>query len=83
VALIHCKRCHARESEFTAETCWYCDGQLCYQCWEDFGHCGHPEAEAINKATPAMTAAQRAQMAKALWPDAEHLGPPAPEVPKA
>lgn len=32
-----------------AETCWWCTGPLCYECWEEYGHCGHPEAEAMNE----------------------------------
>lgn len=26
------------------EYCWFCGGELCYDCWEDIGHCGHVEA---------------------------------------
>lgn len=33
-----------------AESCWYCTGDLCPECWDEFGHCGHAEATAINDA---------------------------------
>ena len=33
------------------EPCWYCEARLCEPCAEAVGHCGHPEAEAINAAT--------------------------------
>ena len=30
------------------ESCWYCQADLCYECWDAVGHCGHPEADRIN-----------------------------------
>jgi hypothetical protein len=79
---VTCQRCRARVAGFWAETCWYCTGDLCYQCWEDHGHCGHAEAVAINEASRGMTHEQRAAIARALDPAAEHLSPPT-KVPPA
>ena len=45
---IHCARCGAVIPVGEEEFCWYCAGPLCSPCWEEFGHCGHPEADAIN-----------------------------------
>ena len=42
-----CLRCNERV--LVVESCWYCHGELCAPCWEAFGHCGHPEAEAENE----------------------------------
>lgn len=45
-----CGRCQKQiESPEDGELCWYCGGDLCYECWDEVGHCGHPEAEAINE----------------------------------
>ena len=43
-----CGRCQQPIKVAEAEICWYCLRYLCYECWDEFGHCGHPEAEAIN-----------------------------------
>lgn len=40
-----CPRCKTRE---TSESCWYCPEDICYECWELIGHCGHPEAHKQN-----------------------------------
>lgn len=32
-----------------AEICWYCQGPLCGECWEEKGHCGHVGADMINR----------------------------------
>jgi len=57
------------------EYCWYCDGPLCSECWEAKGHCGHPEADEINRQSNLTDAEGRARIARALWPDGEHLVP--------
>jgi hypothetical protein len=44
-----CKRCGKIIPKDWAEVCWYCNGPLCFDCWEVYGHCGHPEADAINE----------------------------------
>jgi len=36
------------------ELCWYCEGPLCADCWELEGHCGHPEADALNEVADAL-----------------------------
>lgn len=41
-----CGRCGRRGA---GEICWYCDAPLCSKCWGNVGHCGHAEAEAMNK----------------------------------
>ena len=42
----HCKRpIHSGEEE----SCWYCNEYLCFECWELYGCCVHPEADAINE----------------------------------
>ncbi len=52
------------------ETCWYCAGDMCLTCWEGYGHCGHPEADAITAAARGMTDAQRRAIGRALTPAA-------------
>lgn len=37
------------------EFCWYCHAPLCYDCWDHFGHCGHPEANAENERARKVT----------------------------
>ena len=44
-----CERCGQEIDLDEAETCWYCTGWLCYDCWDEYGHCGHSEAEAMNE----------------------------------
>ena len=44
-----CGRCKKSVVEADAEYCWYCIGYLCASCWDDFGHCGHPEATKFEK----------------------------------
>jgi hypothetical protein len=51
---------------FRAECCWFCGGDMCVKCWDDHGHCGHPEADAINAAARRMTPGQRGAMERAL-----------------
>lgn len=47
-AIALCNRCHKIIPRDDAEFCWYCMATLCSTCWDDVGHCGHPEADAIN-----------------------------------
>lgn len=42
-----CNRCKAVVAK--PEGCWYCSADLCDACWDEHGHCGHPEAEAQNE----------------------------------
>lgn len=44
-----CGRCKEKGDPDAMETCWYCIGPMCSSCWDDHGHCGHPEADAINE----------------------------------
>lgn len=45
-----CARCgKAFYDDTEPDVCWYCQDFLCGDCWEDYGHCGHPEADAQNE----------------------------------
>ncbi len=43
--IVSCGRCKIDVLEKNAECCWWCTGWLCSVCWDNFGHCGHPEAD--------------------------------------
>ncbi len=45
-----CKRCSKRIVAGEEETCWFCLSPLCFECWNIYGHCGHPEADKANEA---------------------------------
>jgi len=47
--LVQCGRCGAAITEDEAECCWYCTDWLCFECWDCYGECGHPEAEKYNR----------------------------------
>ena len=47
-----CGRCHKKDQDW--QYCWWCHHELCYECWDEVGHCGHPDAEAMNEAGRAM-----------------------------
>ena len=49
LATVACGRCKAKIIVKNAETCWYCTGWLCADCWDEYGHCGHLEAERVNE----------------------------------
>jgi hypothetical protein len=48
---VTCGRCQIAIEQ--GEPCWYCEQPLCVDCWEDEGHCGHPEADGINEVADA------------------------------
>ena len=49
-----CDRCQAPLTEATAEHCWFdTDHRLCLRCFDEFGHCGHPEANELNRLAAA------------------------------
>lgn len=52
-SLTKCHRCNKEISSRAIETCWYCGASLCFECWEEFGHCGHIEAKIENEAIQA------------------------------
>jgi len=49
----NCGRCKKETDNGNEEACWYCIGPLCGDCWEEFGHCGHPEADEANEKAKA------------------------------
>lgn len=51
------------------ERCSWCFGALCESCWEEPGHCGHPEAEAVYDGLQLASSATRAAVALALVPE--------------
>lgn len=44
-----CGRCKKPVPD--TEICWFCQGDLCGECWEEHGHCGHEEADRFNAAS--------------------------------
>ena len=44
-----CNRCGKKVKTHESEMCWYCLGILCPECWDEYGHCEHPEADKINE----------------------------------
>jgi hypothetical protein len=46
---VKCGGCEDVLAHGEAEMCWWCKAPLCAPCWDRFGHCGHPEAEAENE----------------------------------
>lgn len=66
-----CHRCDGLILPGQHERCWWCTGVLCGPCWEETGHCGHAEAEALH-----------ARIATGHWPPRDELtaGHPAQEV---
>lgn len=49
-----CERCEELIPGAAPEYCWWCLGFLCSGCWDELGHCGHPEAEAVNERARAV-----------------------------
>jgi hypothetical protein len=43
-----CGRCGKVIEANKAESCWWCQADLCQDCWDRIGHCGHPEAHMQN-----------------------------------
>lgn len=48
--MVRCGRCNLLLRAGAAELCWYCFQYLCRKCWEEYGHCGHVEADRVNAA---------------------------------
>lgn len=46
--LCHCGHCGKVIDAGNAEVCWYCEADLCVDCWDRIGHCGHVEAHRQN-----------------------------------
>jgi hypothetical protein len=46
-----CTRCGDPTAD-QPDRCWWCEAPLCASCtWDGPGHCGHPEAVAVNQLT--------------------------------
>lgn len=45
---MNCSRCYRAITEIEREHCSWCCRDLCYDCWDQIGHCGHSEAEYWN-----------------------------------
>ena len=46
--MTECNRCKKQIKHDEEESCWYCLEDLCYECWDKYGHCGHKKADEIN-----------------------------------
>lgn len=44
-----CGRCGKSMEAGVEEGCWWCGEELCADCWEEYGHCGHLEANQANQ----------------------------------
>lgn len=49
VVINDCGRCKLKIPVGHEESCWYCLGPLCGDCWDVIGHCGEPEAVEFNE----------------------------------
>ena len=47
--MIRCGFCTREIHEDEAESCWLCGGPLCDLCWDEVGHCGHRDADRIDR----------------------------------
>lgn len=65
-AKIKCGRCGREVDEQEAEICWYCRAYLCPGCWDEYGHCGHPEADAFNERVRAVPQPERKEAGDAV-----------------
>lgn len=45
---MECSKC-GKPIDGEPEYCWYCESELCIDCWERVGHCGHLEADEVNR----------------------------------
>jgi hypothetical protein len=55
-----CNRCDREIPEGQEETCFFCGAALCNRCWDEYGHCGEPEAEMQNNRARAQPCRKRA-----------------------
>ena len=58
-ARMKCGLCKVEVALYDAEICWYCGGPLCDECWEQYGHCGHAEADLFDESTRKANEAAR------------------------
>lgn len=77
---MNCPSCNAAITKGTAQCCWFCNGYLCASCWEERGHCGHPEADAINQASRLLDADKRRELVIAAVGGERLDGEKAPDV---
>lgn len=52
-----CARCNASVLD-GGEMCWWCEDNLCGECWDAVGHCGHEGADLINRCVKTTEAGQ-------------------------
>jgi hypothetical protein len=58
-----CGRCANAVAPKDLEFCWFCQGPLCYDCWEDIGVCGCPGSDqAQEDIRSAKTHSERAEI---------------------
>ncbi len=51
----HCGRCGVELCDpKKADVCFYCIAPMCHNCWDNHGHCGHPEAVKMNEEARAV-----------------------------
>jgi hypothetical protein len=79
-ALVNCGKCQKAVTEQEAEVCWWCDGPLCYECWDRDGHCGHQEADTVNRQVRVSTPDGRAEILRAVLGEEGFLWRVRPEV---
>lgn len=62
---VRCGRCGGEVGP-SPEACWWCLADLCTECWEAHGHCGHAEADAANEAARMLDADGRRRLVMTL-----------------
>jgi hypothetical protein len=67
VPCLKCGRCLTNVAD-TMWRCWWCSAPLCLSCGEVVGHCGHPDAERVDRETVEAEIEVRREIAKHLPP---------------
>ena len=62
---MNCNRCGKPIKDGTEEACWYCIEPLCVACWDEYGHCGHPETDAANERARAVPQPEQRETSEA------------------
>ncbi len=45
-----CGRCKTEIADDAQEYCWWCLGELCYECWDRYGDCCPDAVKAFEEA---------------------------------